>query len=1001
MSVTISSAIYWSDWPYPSDTTFDVRAESDKAWVSAALELVPANESRVVGTGTITALRPTLPNITLPATSAGLDDQTARWTVTLHRTGRKQVVSTVLADFPLPVSFEPTVTWALVRINKNGHQPLRDTSTYTKIQVNNLVAEQNWVSSGDSRLPTQGENDALVGTEGAPSTANPYVTDSDPRVNPDYPSGRTTLLYSGNGSLIVGSWVKLVGGVAVVTAITDTGGCVGAVVSGGASFVVVSTGGPTTAHVNDSVISVGDYLQISDVATGTAISAGANYPSAGQVLGRSLEASSGGLILVDLFGTEVQSAASGEAITDVTKAPYNADKTGATDASLAIQTAINSGAKRVYLPAGTYLIGQARITSTTWLIDFFSGHSALELFGDGMGKTIITVPNGVTYKEFDTTIVNVSNGTHQSVHDITFQGPATYVSGSCNVLSAYTTAKKPHFYNIEITGWSADPGAGAGCINTFENPLTTDVSTTLGTTITAGSRTVTPASMVSIYYGRRLAIGGTAETVTVTGVTATTFTAVFANNHSSSDSVTGYGNAAQGLLVENFDIHDNPKATAIVNNSTGNTFRSGKIKRVGINQNQHAFYTQSGRSVFDDIEVEGISGYGIHQYPTGGSVSEASGNVYNNLRFTDVGTQDVLITREPDDTSNGTNPLYPAGTGFSRYTIITNCLFRHSSASNGAFGIGLNGPTIFTNNVLEDVPSFDSRSPYTIVANNISRRMWASTVASPNMNFGGVPHIADTNPPFTRIFGASAYPEAATFTSGENIYLIPGLGVRKFTALDNLAGGVTLTVTATSPPASSTISFNLISGTHFTLGSDNTAAQLNATALSIRDAINAVTNVYQYAGAYVVGPTVYLIRNPYRTNVGDLTISTNQSGRVSATTLGSNGVTSLWRPQLAEIGTASATAGAATLNTQSGTITSEALTTAAGSDYVLTLTNSLVADSGAGSNPLVTVDNGTNTTEGLSVQRVTPGVGSVVIRIRNTHAADALNGTIKIRFAVF
>jgi hypothetical protein len=33
----------------------------------------------------------------------------------------------------------------------------------------------------DSRVPTQGENDALVGTNGVPATGNPYVTDSDPR----------------------------------------------------------------------------------------------------------------------------------------------------------------------------------------------------------------------------------------------------------------------------------------------------------------------------------------------------------------------------------------------------------------------------------------------------------------------------------------------------------------------------------------------------------------------------------------------------------------------------------------------------------------------------------------------------------------------------------------------------------------------------------------------------------------------------------------------------
>lgn len=95
--------------------------------------------------------------------------------------------------------------------------------------------------------------------------------------------------------------------------------------------------------------------------------------------------------------------------------------------------------------------------------------------------------------------------------------------------------------------------------------------------------------------------------------------------------------------------------------------------------------------------------------------------------------------------------------------------------------------------------------------------------------------------------------------------------------------------------------------------------------------------------------------------------------------------------------TASATAGAATLSKTQGKVTSEAITTAAGSDYVLTLTNTKIA---AADIVLVSVANGTNTTEGLAVNRVQPANGSCVIRIRNTHASSALNGTIVISFFV-
>src|SRR5512139_1649199 len=92
-------------------------------------------------------------------------------------------------------------------------------------------------------------------------------------------------------------------------------------------------------------------------------------------------------------------------------------------------------------------------------------------------------------------------------------------------------------------------------------------------------------------------------------------------------------------------------------------------------------------------------------------------------------------------------------------------------------------------------------------------------------------------------------------------------------------------------------------------------------------------------------------------------------------------------------GVVTATAGAAATNNASFSVTSEALTTAAGVDYVLTLTNSLIT---ADSVVLATAANGTNTTEGLSVHRVQPAAGSVTIRVTNRHATVALNGTIVI-----
>jgi hypothetical protein len=97
-------------------------------------------------------------------------------------------------------------------------------------------------------------------------------------------------------------------------------------------------------------------------------------------------------------------------------------------------------------------------------------------------------------------------------------------------------------------------------------------------------------------------------------------------------------------------------------------------------------------------------------------------------------------------------------------------------------------------------------------------------------------------------------------------------------------------------------------------------------------------------------------------------------------------------------GTATATAGAATLSTLQGKVTSEALTTAQNAIYTLTLTNTKIA---ATDIVLASVANGTNTQGSPVVTRISPAAGSVVILVANLHAsAQALNGTIVVSFTV-
>ena len=94
-------------------------------------------------------------------------------------------------------------------------------------------------------------------------------------------------------------------------------------------------------------------------------------------------------------------------------------------------------------------------------------------------------------------------------------------------------------------------------------------------------------------------------------------------------------------------------------------------------------------------------------------------------------------------------------------------------------------------------------------------------------------------------------------------------------------------------------------------------------------------------------------------------------------------------------GTGTSTAAAATVDTQSGQVTTETLTTAHGSTYSFTLTNKYIS---ATSTVLVSV--GTAGTGEPCVLSVTPGTGSAVILIKNVAASDAFNAVFTINFFV-
>jgi hypothetical protein len=96
--------------------------------------------------------------------------------------------------------------------------------------------------------------------------------------------------------------------------------------------------------------------------------------------------------------------------------------------------------------------------------------------------------------------------------------------------------------------------------------------------------------------------------------------------------------------------------------------------------------------------------------------------------------------------------------------------------------------------------------------------------------------------------------------------------------------------------------------------------------------------------------------------------------------------------------TATAVAGAATLNKNAGTITTESLSTAAGATYTLTITNNQIT---ATDQVMTSIANGTNTTGAPNIVLSGQAAGSLTVTVQNVAAAAAFNGTLKISFVRF
>lgn len=193
------------------------------------------------------------------------------------------------------------------------------------------------------------------------------------------------------------------------------------------------------------------------------------------------------------------------------------------------------------------------------------------------------------------------------------------------------------------------------------------VNTTLGTTFGAGgTQTVTPASMSNIYVGQSLEISqGTniSERVTVTAVTSTTFTAVFAGPHNAADtvnahvvytdeivkdilaSVSGLATSQAQIVSSTLDIFDlvyeDTRPSAVLNELAARGNSSQQLCEVGIDVEKKLYFRPKGniaQTYYVDItdidtiiSLENVynSIYGISRDKHGRKIRSAS-NVDSN-----------------------------------------------------------------------------------------------------------------------------------------------------------------------------------------------------------------------------------------------------------------------------------------------------------------------------------------------------------------------------------
>jgi hypothetical protein len=200
-------------------------------------------------------------------------------------------------------------------------------------------------------------------------------------------------------------------------------------------------------------------------------------------------------------------------------------------------------------------------------------------------------------------------------------------------------------------------------------------NTTLGTAVTPGTQTVTPASMSNILVGRYLPVdtGSNAEVVYVSAVTASTFTATFANSHTSSAPVglhAAGGCGSYSLVVQNVSVYGIPLPTPAPASGQVGSFASAPTNG-----------GTGGYAAVGDRLVLACGAYADVASITGGNVAT------------------IFTVPEPNNTGSGcvtgsgqaaTDQTHPSETGITLNvaSVTSDCQLSGNAACTAGFAAG-------------------------------------------------------------------------------------------------------------------------------------------------------------------------------------------------------------------------------------------------------------------------------------------------------------------------